>query len=115
MSIEKTLLPCAFAKSSLSIERVNPFHAEAIFIHGRKMQKVLKNNQTLLCWYSLESSCQELSNEHPFVKVLVIVQVFLHCVVLAKLATSSIRVNGNSLLGFVLINLFMPGNIALGI
>ena len=34
----------------------NPFHAEATFIHGRKMQNLLKTIQTLSCWYSLESS-----------------------------------------------------------
>ena len=33
---------------------INPFHAEATFIYGRKIQKVLKTILTLSCWYSLE-------------------------------------------------------------
>ena len=39
---QKTFLPCALDESSLSIGRVNPFHAETTFVHSRKMQKVLK-------------------------------------------------------------------------
>ena len=48
---------------------------------------------TLSCWYSLDSSRWVLSNDYPCARVSVIFQVFLHHFVLAKLATSSIRLN----------------------
>ena len=44
------------------------------------------------CWYSFDSSCWELSDEYPFARVLIF-KAFLCHFVLAKLATSSIRVN----------------------
>ena len=50
--------------------------------------------QTLLCWYSLESSHWVLSDEYPCARVSVILQVyFASFLCLAKLATSSIGVN----------------------
>ena len=57
------------------------------------MQRFLKNIWTLSCWYSLESSCWVLSDEYPFARVSVIFQVSASFFVLAKLATSSVRVN----------------------
>ena len=59
---------------------------------GEKCEKLLKTIQTLLCWYSLESSRRELSDEYPFARVSVIFQVFCIISYLAKSATSSIRV-----------------------
>ena len=52
-----------------------PFHAEATFVHGRKMQKSLKTIYTLSFWYSLESS-DLLLNEYPYAMVQVISQLF---------------------------------------
>ena len=60
------------------------------------MQNVLKIIKTLSCWYSLESSRWVLSDEYPFTRVSITFQV-LHYFVLAKLATSSIRVNHSCL------------------
>ena len=45
------------------------------------------------CWYSLDNPRWVLSFEYPFARVSVIFQFFLQHFVLAKLATSSIRVN----------------------
>ena len=71
----------------------NPSNAEATFIQSTRTQKFQKTIWTLLCGYSLESSCWALSYEYPFARFSVIFQFFLHHFVLAKLATSSIRVN----------------------
>ena len=46
------------------------------------------------CWYSLDSSHQVLSDEYPCARISIIFQIFLHYFVLAKLATSNIRVHG---------------------
>ena len=71
---------------------VNPSSAEATFVHSTRTQRFLKNTWTLSCWYSLDSSCWVLSEEYPFTRVSVIFQVFMYHFVLAKLATSSIKV-----------------------
>ena len=47
----------------------------------------------LSCWYSLVSSHRVPTYEYPFAKLSVIFQLFSHCFVLIKLATSSLRVN----------------------
>ena len=57
------------------------------------MQMFMKTILTLSCWYSLDSSRCVLSDEYPYARVSVIFQGFLHHFVLAKLASSSIRVN----------------------
>ena len=56
------------------------------------MPHFLETIQTLSCWYSLESSPWVLSYEYLFARVSVIFHNFFHHFVLAKLATSSIRV-----------------------
>ena len=71
---------------------VNPSNAEATFVQSSRTQIFLKNIESLSCWYSLDSSHWVLSDEYPFARVSVIIQVFLHNFVLAKLAISSIRV-----------------------
>ena len=75
------------------VDNLNPSNAKATFIQSTRMQRFLKTIETLSCWYSLESSHWVLSDEYPFARVSVIFQFFLHHFVLAKLATSSIRVN----------------------
>ena len=78
-------------------ELVNPSNAEATFIQSTRTQIFSKTIETLPCWHSLESSRRVLSYEYPFARVSVIFQVFFYHFVLAKLATSSIRVkNGDS-------------------
>ena len=71
---------------------INPFNAEATFVQSTQTLKPLKTMPTLSCWYSLESPHRVLSDEYPFARVSVIFHVFFHHLVLAKLATSSIRV-----------------------
>ena len=48
---------------------LSPFHAETTFVHGRKMQKVLKTTYNLLFWYSRESSHRVLTDEYPYAMV----------------------------------------------
>ena len=38
-----------------TIVLLNPFHAETLFVHERKMQKSFENHLTMSCWYSLDS------------------------------------------------------------
>ena len=49
-----------------------PFDAEATFVKGTRLQKILKAFWTMSCWYSLESSCWAQSDECPFPWVSVI-------------------------------------------
>ena len=65
----------------------NPSNADATFIQSTMIL-------TLSSWYSLDSPRRVLSNEYPMpcARVPVIFLVFWHHFVLAKLATSSIRV-----------------------
>ena len=58
--------------------------------HSTVIMKIIR---TKSCGYSYESSHWVLSDEYPFAWVSVIFQLFLHYFILAKLATSSIRVN----------------------
>ena len=76
---------------------LNPSNAEATFFQSTKTQLFLKTIETLSCWYTFESSCWVLSDEYPFARVLVILRGYLHLFVLAKLATSSIRVNNTGI------------------
>ena len=71
---------------------INPSNAKATFVQSATMQRLLLTIKTLSYWYSFESSRWVLSNEYPFARVLVINVGFSHHFVLAKLATSSIRV-----------------------
>ena len=75
------------------IRSLNPSNAEAIFVQNTKMQIFLKTTKTWSCWYSLDSSRRALSNEYPYARVSVIFQVFVHHLVMVKLATTSKRVN----------------------
>ena len=95
--ITKVNRPALWGCSNLnrSVDYLNPFHAKATFVYGRKMRKLLKTIQTLSCWYSLESSRRVLSDEYPFVRVSVLFSVFWHNFVLTKSATSSIRIKGS--------------------
>ena len=68
--------------------QVNPCNAE---VQITRMKRFLKTMYTLSCWYSLDISHRVLSDEYPCARVLVISS-FFNCFVLAKLATSSIRV-----------------------
>ena len=72
---------------------LNPFNAEATFVQSTQTLKPLKTMPTLSCWYSLESCHWVLSDEYPFARVSFFFHVFFHHFILAKLATSSIRVN----------------------
>ena len=66
----------------------SPSNAEATFVSSTRMQRFLNTIQTLSCWYSLDSS--QMTTYMPgFLPFLI--NVFNHFV-LAKLATSSIRV-----------------------
>ena len=58
-------------------------------VQSTRMQIFLETIWTLSCWYSLNSSCRVLSDEYPFDRV----SGFLDHCVLAKVATSSIRVS----------------------
>ena len=78
----------------LCIRFVNPFAAEVTFVQCTKKQIILKIIRTKSYGYSYESSHWVLSDEYPFARVSVIFPVFLQNFVLAKSATSSIRVNG---------------------
>ena len=78
---------------------LNPSNGEATFFQRTRTQRFWKNIQTLSCWYSLDSSRWVLSDEYPFARVSVIFQLFLHHLVLAKLAASSIKVKLKSLHG----------------
>ena len=80
------------AKLATSSIRVNPSNTESTFVQSTRTQRFWKTIETLSCWYSLDSSCRALSDEYPYARVLYITQGFLHHFVLAKLATSSIRV-----------------------
>ena len=71
----------------------NPPNAEATFFQSIRMQSFWKILIILSCWYSLDSSPRVLSDEYPCARISIIFQCFLHHFVLAKLATSSIRVN----------------------
>ena len=82
-----------YRKQTINFLGLNPSNAEATFVQSSRTQRFLKTIQTLSCWYSLESSRGVLSDEHPFARVSIIVQGFLHYFVLAKLATTFIRVN----------------------
>ena len=67
----------------------NPSNAEATFVQSTRMQTFLKSIQTLLCWYSLDSSHRVRSGEYPFARVSIDhFSGFLHHFVLAKLAIS---------------------------
>ena len=79
----------------LSLKRffLNPSNAETTFLQSTRMQDSWKNIETLSSWYSFESSRRVLSDEYPFARVSVISCFFCIFFVLAKLATSSIRVN----------------------
>ena len=59
---------------------LTPTDAEATFIQTTRMQIYLKTILTLSCWYSLDSSSWELTDEYPYVRVSVIFQVF--CIIL---------------------------------
>ena len=82
--------------NSPSAACLNPSHAEATFVQSTRMQKSLKTIETLSCWYSLDSSWWVLSYEYPYARVSVIFQDFFHHFLLAKSATSSVRVNGKT-------------------
>ena len=66
------------------IDSLNPSNAKA-----QACKDMKKAISTISCWYSRVSSCQVLSDVDPCARV----QSFLHHFVLAKLGTSSIRVN----------------------
>ena len=72
---------------------IYPSNAEATFVPTTRLQRFLKNICTLSCWYSLDSSHRVLSDEYPYARVSVISSGFVHHLVSAKLATSSIKVN----------------------
>ena len=69
-----------------------PSNAEAAFVRSTRVQRFLNNICTLSCWYSLDSSHRVLSDECTYARVSVISPGFVHQLVLAKLATSSIKV-----------------------
>ena len=50
----------------------NPTNATTTFVQSTRMQRFLKNLQTLSCWYSLESSRWVLSDEYPIARVSII-------------------------------------------
>ena len=60
-------------------------------------QRFMKTISTLSCWYSMDSSRRVLSNEYLLVcdRVSIMFLLFLHHFVLAKLATTSIRVRSH--------------------
>ena len=63
-----------------SNDRINPFNAVATFVQSTKTQTLLKNAETLSCWYPLDSSHEVLSDEYPFARVSIIFQFF--CIIL---------------------------------
>ena len=76
----------------LACHHFNPSNAETSFLHLIiRMQRFLKNILTLSCWYSLESSCWVL-RWVPICQGFSYFSRLWHNFVLAKLATSSIRV-----------------------
>ena len=79
-----------------AVVTLNPSNAEATFVQSTRKQTFLWNIETLSCWYSLESSYWVLSDEYPCASDSVIFLDFVPHFVLAKLATSSIRVNRHS-------------------
>ena len=96
MIFVKTMLACKSrfrdCRLYFFLSSINPSNAEVSFIQITRTQIFSKTIETLSCWYSLESSHRVLPYEYPFARVSVIFQVFLHHFVLAKLASSSIRV-----------------------
>ena len=66
--------------------KINPSNAKTTFVQST-MTQISKNNLTLSCWYSLDSSHCVLSGEYPYTRV----SFFLHHFLLAKLAITSIR------------------------
>ena len=94
MSLKNTNQPISNTATQVIILYINHSNAEATFIQRTKMQRFLKTILTLSSWYSLDSSHGVLSDEYPFS---VILQLFSHYFVLAKLATSSTRVNNKFL------------------
>ena len=44
---------------------ISPSNAEATVIQSTLTQRFLKNDETLSCWYSLDSSHRVLSYEYP--------------------------------------------------
>ena len=65
------------------------------------MEILLKNQQNPVMLYSLESSHWALSDEYPFARISIIFfKLFSHRFLLAKLATSSIRVKGSPVMIF---------------
>ena len=86
------ILNSPIGKSDGQVSHLIPSNAEATFIQSTRTQKFQKTIWTLLCGYSLESSCWALSYEYPFARFSVNFSGFLHHFVFAKLATSRIRV-----------------------
>ena len=78
--------------------KFNSFNAEATFIQRTKTKSFLKIIQKLSCWYPLESSRWELPDEYTYVPGFQSFSMFLHHLVLAKLATTSMRVKNMTLL-----------------
>ena len=74
---------------------LNPSNTNTTFVQRIRTQRFLKTIQTLSCWYSLDSSRWELSDEYPWARISVVVHCFLHHFLLDKFATSSIRVKEN--------------------
>ena len=72
--------------------RINPSNSKAILVQRTRMQRSLKTILIRSCWYLLESSRRVLSDEYPWPGFRWFLR-FLHHFVLAKLATSSVRVN----------------------
>ena len=81
--------------ATVSVNGFNHSNAEATIVRSTRTGRFLKTIQTLSCWYSLDSSrwVLSVSNEYPCARVTNIFQGFSHRFILAKLATSSIRVN----------------------
>ena len=73
----------------------NPTNAEATFGQSTRTQSFLKNICTLSCWYSLEA-LSEYSQMNTHMPGFQSYFIFFHHFILAKLATSSIRVKSNA-------------------
>ena len=80
---------CTSQKTLSNAAQINPSNAEATYVQSTRMQCFLNTILTLSCWYSLDSSRWVLSDEYPFARFFVL---FFHHFVLAKAATTSIRV-----------------------
>ena len=96
-NIAKKILFRTVTGNNFFLGLIHPSNAEAIIIQSTRIQRFLKIILTMSCCYSLECSHWLLSYEYPHTLGFSHFSVLLHHLVLAKLATSSIRVKHSNL------------------